>query len=40
MGWRGMLGVEVIPALALVLLVPGVPESLRWLLLRKNDEAA
>lgn len=40
LGWRWMLGVEVIPALAFVLLVLGVPESPRWLLLRKNDEAA
>jgi len=40
LGWRWMLGVEVIPAVALVLLVLGVPESPRWLLLRKNDEAA
>ena len=38
--WRWMLGVEAIPALAFVLLVTAVPESPRWLLLRKNDEAA
>jgi SP family xylose:H+ symportor-like MFS transporter len=38
--WRWMLGVEVLPALTFVLLVLGVPESPRWLLLRKNDEAA
>lgn len=37
--WRWMLGVEAIPALVYVLLVLGVPESPRWLLLRKNDEA-
>jgi SP family xylose:H+ symportor-like MFS transporter len=38
--WRWMLGVEVVPALVFLLLVFGVPESPRWLLLRKNDEAA
>jgi sugar porter (SP) family MFS transporter len=39
LGWRWMLGVEAIPALIYVLLVLGIPESPRWLLLRKNDEA-
>jgi len=39
LGWRWMLGVEVLPALIFVLLVLGVPESPRWLLLRRNDEA-
>jgi sugar porter (SP) family MFS transporter len=38
--WRWMLGVEIFPALAFLLLVLGVPESPRWLLLRKNDEVA
>ena len=37
--WRWMLGAEAIPALAYLVLVLGVPESPRWLLLRKNDEA-
>ncbi len=36
--WRWMLGVEAIPALIFLLMVTGVPESPRWLLLRKNDE--
>lgn len=40
LGWRWMLGVEALPALIFVLLVLGVPESPRWLLLRRNDEAA
>ena len=39
LGWRWMLGIEIIPALVFVLLVLGVPESPRWLLLRRNDEA-
>jgi sugar porter (SP) family MFS transporter len=38
LGWRWMLGVETLPALIFVLLVLGVPESPRWLLLRRNDE--
>ena len=39
-GWRLMLGVEVLPALIFLMLVLGVPESPRWLLLRKGDEEA
>jgi sugar porter (SP) family MFS transporter len=38
LNWRWMLGAEALPALAYLLLVLGVPESPRWLLLRKNDE--
>ena len=38
--WRWMLGVECLPALAYLLLVTRVPESPRWLLLKRNDEAA
>lgn len=38
--WRWMLGVEAIPAFAYVLLVLGIPESPRWLLLKKKDETA
>ncbi len=37
--WRWMLGVEVVPALAFLLMVVGVPESPRWLLLHDGDEA-
>ena len=37
LGWRWMLGIEVIPALIFLLLVTNVPESPRWLLLRKNE---
>ena len=37
--WRWMLGVESIPAVIYLLLVMGVPESPRWLLLKKKDEA-
>jgi SP family xylose:H+ symportor-like MFS transporter len=38
LSWRWMLGAEALPALAYLLLVLGVPESPRWLILRKNDE--
>jgi sugar porter (SP) family MFS transporter len=36
--WRWMLGVEAIPAAIYLLLVTGVPESPRWLLLKKGLE--
>jgi len=36
--WRWMLGVEAIPAAIYSLLVLGIPESPRWLALRKNAE--
>ncbi|TVQ88711.1 MAG: MFS transporter [Bacteroidetes bacterium] len=35
--WRWMLGVEAFPALLFLILVYFVPESPRWLVLRKND---
>ena len=37
--WRWMLGIEAIPALVYTLLVLGVPNSPRWLILHKNDIA-
>ena len=37
--WRVMLGVEALPALIYVLMVLKAPESPRWLLLHRNDEA-
>jgi MFS transporter, SP family, xylose:H+ symportor len=37
--WRWMLGAAALPAAAYLLLVLQVPESPRWLLLRKGDEA-
>ena len=37
--WRWMLGAEVIPAAVFLAMVLGVPESPRWLLIRKHDEA-
>lgn len=40
LGWRWMLGIEAIPALAFLSMTAGLPESPRWLLLRKNDESA
>ena len=36
--WRLMLGVEAIPAIIYCVMVVGVPNSPRWLLLNKNDE--
>ncbi len=36
--WRWMLGVEAIPAAIYSVFVLGVPNSPRWLALRKNDE--
>ena len=38
--WRWMLGVESIPALIYLLMVATVPESPRWLLVRRGDEVA
>lgn len=35
--WRWMIGVEAIPALIYTLSVFGVPNSPRWLLVKKND---
>ena len=35
--WRWMLGVEAFPALLFTLLCFGLPESPRWLIVRKND---
>jgi sugar porter (SP) family MFS transporter len=37
--WRWMLGVEAIPAVLYLLMVMRVPESPRWLLLRRQNEA-
>jgi len=38
LNWRWMLGIELIPAAVFLMLVVRVPESPRWILLRKNDE--
>jgi MFS transporter, SP family, arabinose:H+ symporter len=35
--WRWMLGVEAVPALIFALFCLGIPESPRWLIVRKND---
>jgi sugar porter (SP) family MFS transporter len=35
--WRWMLGVLAVPSVIYTLLVPGLPESPRWLISRKND---
>ncbi len=40
LGWRWMLGIEALPALAFLLMTVKLPESPRWLLLHKRDEAA
>ncbi len=37
--WRWMLGVEAIPALAYCFMVLRIPNSPRWLILKKNDAA-
>jgi len=36
--WRWMLGIEALPALIYCVMVLGVPNSPRWLLLKKGDE--
>lgn len=38
--WRWMLGVEAFPALAYTVLCLGIPESPRWLIVRKRNRAA
>lgn len=38
--WRWMLGVEAVPALIYMLLCFRIPESPRWLIIRKNDRVA
>ena len=38
-GWRWMVGVEALPALAFSVLVLGVPKSPRWLLVNQEKEA-
>ncbi|WP_298329686.1 sugar porter family MFS transporter [uncultured Dokdonia sp.] len=38
--WRWMLGIEAIPALIYTLMVMKVPNSPRWLVLQKKDDAA
>lgn len=38
--WRWMIGVEAIPALIYTILVLLVPESPRWLLIKKHDRVA
>ncbi len=35
--WRWMLGVEAVPALVFALFCLGIPESPRWLIIRKKD---
>ena len=36
--WRFMLGIEAVPALLYTILILGVPNSPRWLVLRKKDD--
>ncbi|MGS0466099.1 sugar porter family MFS transporter [Cobetia marina] len=38
--WRWMLGVEAVPAVLYLLMICKVPRSPRWLILKRNDEAA
>ncbi len=37
--WRWMLGIQVVPAIAFLLATLTIPESPRWLLINRNDEA-
>ncbi len=37
--WRWMLGIEALPAVIYTIMVFGVPNSPRWLMQKKNDEA-
>lgn len=37
--WRWMLGVMALPSLVYTVLVLGIPESPRWLIAKKNDQA-
>jgi sugar porter (SP) family MFS transporter len=41
LAWRWMLGVEAVPAMVFLIMVLNVPESPRWLIIKKNsvDEA-
>jgi sugar porter (SP) family MFS transporter len=39
-GWRWMLGIMVVPALAFYMLLRTIPESPRWLVLKGRDEEA
>jgi sugar porter (SP) family MFS transporter len=39
LNWRWMLGIEIIPAAIFLIMVLKVPESPRWLLIRKKDKA-
>ncbi|MEX0844220.1 MAG: sugar porter family MFS transporter [Balneolaceae bacterium] len=38
--WRWMIGVEAVPAFIYLILVFGIPNSPRWLVLQRNDETA
>lgn len=40
LNWRWMLGAEIVPAAVFLAMVVGVPESPRWLIIRKGNEAA
>ncbi len=38
--WRWMLGIVALPSLAFIIFVLFVPESPRWLIIKRNDEAS
>ena len=40
LNWRFMLGAEILPAAVFLAMVLGVPESPRWLIISREDEAA
>lgn len=37
--WRWMLGMEAVPALAYLVMISGISESPRWLIIKKNAES-
>lgn len=38
--WRGMLGMETLPAMLFLVIIFFIPESPRWLMLKKREQAA
>ena len=38
--WRAMLGMEAVPAFIFLIVIPVIPESPRWLIVRNNESAA
>lgn len=38
--WRGMLGLETLPAVVFLLIIFFIPESPRWLMLKRREDEA